>query len=89
MLAADAGDASGHPVGELTQCLPADRGEKFITVGEVPVGRVRHHAHRPRRLTEHDGVRATGPGQPEPRGDQAVADGAARTPPPGPDYLTC
>jgi hypothetical protein len=79
VLAAHAGDAGGHPVGELAQCRPADRGEELVTAGEVPVGGVGHHAHHPGRLAEHDGVRTAGPGQLEPRGDQAVADGAARS----------
>jgi hypothetical protein len=48
-------------------------------VGEVPVRGVRHHAHLPRRFTEHHGVRATRAGQLEPCGDQTVADGASRT----------
>jgi hypothetical protein len=51
-------------------------------ISEVPVGGVWHHAHLPRRFTEHHGVRATGPGQFEPGGDQAVADGSSRTAPP-------
>ena len=79
VLAAHAGDAGGHPVGELAHGRRADRGEELVTVGEVPVGGVGHHAHHPGRLTEHHRVRAAGAGQLEPGGDQAVADGAART----------
>ena len=61
---------------------------ELVSVGEVPVGGVRHHAHHLCRLTEHDGIRATRPGQFQPGGDQAVADGASR-PPPRLGYLTC
>ena len=82
VLAAHAGDAGGHAVGELAHGRRADRGEELVAVGEVPVGGVGHHAHHPGRFTEHDGVRAAGPGQLEPGGDQAVADGAPRPPPP-------
>jgi hypothetical protein len=82
VLAAHAGDASGHAVGELAHGRRADRGQELVTVGEVPVGGVGHHAHHPGRFTEHDGVRAAGPGQLEPGGHQAVADGASRTVPP-------
>ena len=89
VLAAHAGDASGHAGGEFAHGRRADRGEELVPVGEVPVGGVGHHAHHLCRLTEHDGVRAAGPGQLEPCGDQAVADGASRTPPPRPGYLTC
>ena len=81
MLAGHAGDVGGHAVGELAHGRRADRGEELVAVGEVPVGGVGHHAHHPGRFTEHHGVRATGPGQLEPGGDQAVADGASRTPP--------
>ena len=86
--ATHAGDASGHPAGELAQCLPADGGEELVPAGEVPVCGVGHHAHHPRRFAEHDGVRATAAGQLEPGGHQPVADGAAR-PPPRPGCLTC
>jgi hypothetical protein len=89
MLAAHAGDASRHPVSELAQCRPADCGKELVTIGEMPVGGVGHHAYHPGRFPEHDGVRATGPGQLEPCGDQAVTDGAARTAPPHHGYLTC
>ena len=89
MFAAHVGDGGGHPVGELAQRRPADRGEELVPAGEVPVGGVGHHAHHPRRLTEHDGVRAAGPGQLEPCGDQAVADGTARTAPSRPGCLLC
>ena len=81
VLAAHAGDAGGHAVGELAHGRRADRGEELVAVGEVPVGGVGHHAHHPGRFAEHDGVRAAGPGQLESRGDQAVADGAPRPPP--------
>ena len=64
------------------------RGEKLVPVGEVPVGGVGHHAHHPGRLTQHDGVRATGPRQLEPCGDETVADGASR-PPPRLGHLIC
>ena len=80
VLAADPGDAGGHAVGELAQCRCADRGEEFVTVGEVPVGGVRHHAHHPCRLAKHHGIRATVPCQLEPCGDKAVADSASRAP---------
>jgi hypothetical protein len=82
VVAAHAGDASGHPVGELAHGRRAHRGQELVAVGEVPVGGVGHHAHHPGRLAEHHGVRAAGPGQLEPCGDQAVADGASRTAPP-------
>jgi hypothetical protein len=49
-------------------------------VGEVPIGGVRHDAHLPRRFTEHHGVRATGPSQLEPGGDETIADGTPRAP---------
>ena len=77
LLAAHLGDASRHAVGQLIHGRRADRGEELVTVGEVPVGGVGHHAHHPGRFTEHHGVRATGPGQLEPGRDQAVADGAS------------
>jgi len=48
-------------------------------IGEVPVGGVGHHTDFPRRFAEHHGVRATGPGQLEPRRDQTVADSPSRT----------
>ena len=80
--AAHPGDAGGHPVGELAHGRRADRGEELVTVGEVPVGGVGHHAHHPGRLTEHHGVRTAGPGQLEPGGDQALADGPSRPSPP-------
>jgi energy-coupling factor transporter ATP-binding protein EcfA2 len=89
VLAAHAAGAGGHAGGELAHGRSGDRGQELVPVGEVPVGGVRHHAHHPCRLAEHDGVRAAGPGQLEPCGDQAVADGTARVPPPGPGYLTC
>ena len=89
MLAADPADPRGHTGGELAHGRGADRGEEFIPAGEVPVGGVGHHADHPCRFTEHDRVRATGPGQLEPRGDQAVADGTSRAPPPGAGGLTC
>ena len=79
MRAAHAGDAGGHAVGELAHGRDGDRGEKLVTVGEVPVGGVGHDAHHPGRFPEHDGVRAAGSGQLEPGGNQAVADGASRT----------
>ena len=82
VLAAHAGDAGGHAVGELAHGRGADRGEELVAVGEVPVGGVGHHADHPGRFAEHDGVGAAGPGQLEPGGDQAVADGASRPPPP-------
>jgi hypothetical protein len=81
VLAAHPGDAGAHAVGELAHGRLSDRGEKLVAVGEVPVGGVGRHAHDPGRLAEHHGVRAAGPGQLEPGGDQAVADGAARTAP--------
>ena len=88
--AAHPGDASGHPVGELAHGRRTDRGEELVTVGEVPVGGVGHHAHHPGRLTEHHGVRPAGPGQLEPRGDQALADGPSRPSPPlRLAYLAC
>ena len=76
------GDAGGHPGGELTHGRRAYRGEELVAIGEVPVGGVGHHAHHPCRLTEHHRVRATGPGQLEPCGDEPVADGASRPSPP-------
>ena len=82
VLAAHAGDAGGHAGGEFAHRRRADRGEELVAVGEVPVGGVGHHAHHPGRFTEHHGVRATRPGQLEPRGDEAVADGASRPSPP-------
>jgi hypothetical protein len=87
VFAAHAGDASGHAGGKLAHGRRADRGEQFVPVGEVPVGGVWHHAHHLRRLTEHHGIRATGAGQFEPGGDEAVADGASRSPHPG--CLSC
>ena len=66
-----------------------DCGKELVTVGKMPVGGVGHHAYHPGRFPQHDGVRATGPGQLEPCGDQAVADGAARPAPPHHGYLTC
>jgi hypothetical protein len=78
VVAAHAGDAGGHPAGELVHGRRADRREELVPVGEVPVGGVGHHAHHPGRLAEHHGVRAAGAGQLQPRGDQAVADGATR-----------
>jgi len=89
VLAAHPGDTGGHAGGELAHGRGGDRGHELIPVGEVPVGGVGHHAHHLCRLTEHDGIRAAGPGQFQPRGDQSVADGAARTAPPGPGYRTC
>ena len=89
-FAGHAGHAGGHAVGELAHGRGADGREELAAIGEVPVGGVGDHAHHPRRFTEHDGVRATGPGQLEPRGDQAVADGASRTAPPlRPVHLRC
>ena len=88
VLAPHASDAGGHAGGELAHRRRADRGEEFVPVGEVPVGGVRHHAHHLRRLAEHDGIRATCPGQFQPGGDQAIADGAPG-PPPCLSYLTC
>ncbi len=79
--AGHAGHAGGHAVGELAHGGGADRSEELVTVGEVPVGRVRHHAHHPCRFPQHNGVRAAGAGQLEPGGDQAVADSASRPPP--------
>ena len=78
--AGHAGNAGGHAVGELAHGRRADRGEELVTVGEMPVGGVGHHAHHPCRFTQHNGVRAAGAGQLEPGGDQAVADGASRPP---------
>ena len=78
--AGHAGNAGGHAVGEFAHGRRADRGEKLVTVGEMPVGGVGHHAHHPCRFTQHNGVRAAGAGQLEPGGDQAVADGAPRPP---------
>jgi hypothetical protein len=89
VLAAHAGDAGGHAVGELAHGRRADRGEEFVAVGEVPVGGVGHHADHACRFSEHHGVRAAGPGQLEPGGDQAVADGAPRPPPLRPGCLAC
>ena len=82
VLAAHATDAGGHTVGKLAHGCRADRGEKLVAVSEMPVGGVWHHANHPGRFAEHDGVRATGPGQFEPRGDQAVANCASRPSPP-------
>jgi hypothetical protein len=62
VLAAHPGDAGGHPGGELAHGRGGDRGHELVPVGEVPVGGVRHHAHHLCRLTEHDGIRAAGPG---------------------------
>jgi hypothetical protein len=56
-------------------------------VGEVPIGGVGYHAHHPCRFTEHHGVGATGSGQLEACGDQAVPDGASR--PSSPLCLVC
>jgi hypothetical protein len=47
----------------------------------VPVGGVGHDTHQPGRLAEQDRVRPAGAGHLEPRGDEAVADGAPRTAP--------
>jgi hypothetical protein len=47
-------------------------------VGKVPVGGVGHHPHHPRRFTEHDRVRATGPCQFDTGGDEPIAHGASR-----------
>jgi hypothetical protein len=69
VLAAHAGDASGHAVGELVHCRRADCGEELVTVGEVPVGGIGHHAHHPCRFTEHYRVGSTGPCQLKPGGD--------------------
>jgi DNA-binding transcriptional ArsR family regulator len=88
VLAAHAADAGRHAGGELAHGRRADRGQKLVPVGEVPVGGVGHDAHHPYRLAEHDGVGAAGPGQLQPGGDQPLADGAARAPPPGPGCLT-
>ena len=74
-------------MGEFAHGRGGDRGQELVPVGEVPVGGVRHHAHHLCRLAEHDGIRAAGPGQFQPDGDQAVADGTARAAPPGPGYL--
>jgi SAM-dependent methyltransferase len=82
VLPAHLGDASRHAVGEFAHGRRADRGEKLVTVGEVPVGGVGHHTHHAGRFTEHHGVRAADPGQFESRGDQAVANGSAGSPPP-------
>ena len=82
LLAAHAGNADGHAVGELAHGRRAPRGEQLVAVGEMPVGGVGHHAHHPGRFTEHHGVRAAGPGQLESGGDQAIADGASRPVPP-------
>jgi len=82
VLAGHPGDASSHAVGEVAHGRRADRGEKLVTVGEVPVCGVGHHAHHARRFTEHHGVRSAGPGQFESRGDQAVTDGSSGPAPP-------
>jgi hypothetical protein len=54
----------------------------------VPVGRVGHHAHHPRRFAQHYRAGAAGPGQLEPRANQAVANCTSRAPAPGVLYLT-
>jgi hypothetical protein len=82
ILAAHAGDAGGHAVGEFLHGRRADRGQELVAVGEVPVGGVGHHPHHPGRFTEHHRVRAAGPGQLEPGDDQAVADGSSGSAPP-------
>src|SRR5258707_1306346 len=58
VLAAHAGDAGGHAVGELAHGRRADRGEELVTVGEVPVRGVGHPPPQPGRLTEHHGAPA-------------------------------
>lgn len=77
VLAGHAGDARGHPVGELAHGRRADRGEEFVAVREVPVRGVGDHAHHPGRFAQHHRVRATGAGQFKARRDQAFANGAA------------
>jgi hypothetical protein len=83
-----AGDAGGHARGEFAHGGRADRGEELVTVGEVPVGGIRHHANHPCRFTEDDRIRAANPGKFQPCGYQTVADGPTR-PPPSLGYLTC
>ena len=51
-------------------------------VGVVPNAAYRHFADHARRFTEHHCVRAAGPGQFEPCGDQAVTDGSSGPAPP-------
>jgi len=80
VLAAHAGDATGHPGGELAHADRADSGEQLVAVSEVPVGGVGYNTLHPGRFTEHHRVRAASPGQLEPSGDQAIADGASRPP---------
>jgi len=80
--AGHAGDADGHPVGELAHGRRADRGEEFVTVGEMPVGGVGHNSHHASRLAEYDTFRAADAGQLQSRGDEGVADGTPRTAPP-------
>ena len=87
VLAAHPGDAGRHAGGQFAHGRGGNRGQQLVPVGEVPVGGVGHHAHHPDRLTEHDGVRAAGPGQLKPGGDQAAADGASG--PSRPGYLAC
>ena len=41
-----------------------------------------HHTHHPGRLPKHDRVRAAGPGQLQPGGDQSVPHGTPRPSPP-------
>ena len=88
VLAAHAGDASGHAARQFAHGCRADRGEEFVTASEMPVGGVGHHAHHPGRFTKPHGVRATRPRQLQARGDEAVADGASG-PPPRLGCLTC
>jgi hypothetical protein len=77
--AGHAGDGGGHPVSELAHGRRADRGEKLVTVGEVPVGGVGNHAHHSGRLAEDDTVRTADAGQFQSGGDEAIADGTPWT----------
>jgi hypothetical protein len=75
---AHATDLCRHASGKLAHGRGAHGGEEFLSVGEVPVGGVRHHADHPRHFAQHDGVRPTGSSQLNRCADQAIADGAAR-----------
>ena len=67
VLAPYTSDPGSHAGRQLAHGRRANCGQKRVMVGKVPVGGVGHHAHHPRRFTEHHRVRATGPGQLEPR----------------------